>query len=129
MRTPAGTATADATTSGNFDLPGLTAVLGLLTQAGGVETSARRPDPLHVGYAEAARRLNIPEKWLREHIGALPHRKMGKFVGFTEDDLRAISEMHFVGPAAGAHKAIGTPQRSSSLTPSKRNRSRSRSHA
>ncbi|MFC7928733.1 hypothetical protein [Streptomyces cinereoruber] len=82
-----------------------------------------RDDRLHFGYSEAARRLNVKEKWLRERISQLPHRKFGKFVQFTEDDLRAISDMHFVHPensAAGPNSA-STP----ALVPSGRSRRRS----
>jgi hypothetical protein len=81
-------------------------------------------DRLHIGYSEAAKRLNIPEKWLRERITTLPHRKLGKFVQFTEEDLRAISDMHFVNPGhpdeAKTAKAAPSP-----LRPSSRARSRS----
>ncbi|MFE0177967.1 hypothetical protein ACFWZ2_37225 [Streptomyces sp. NPDC059002] len=113
---------------GGLDLQGLTAVLRLLTGGEDVDALARRLDTLHVDYAEAARRLNIPEKWLRERISSLPHRKMGKFVGFAEEDLRAISEMYAVRPA------LGTPgtghsrsEKFTALTPSRRSRVRSTS--
>lgn len=58
-------------------------------------------DPrLHVGYDEAAHRLGVSEKWLRERIGSLPHRKLGKGVQFTLQDLQEISEMAAVRPEA-----------------------------
>jgi hypothetical protein len=53
-----------------------------------------------VDYTEAARRLSIPEKWLRERINSLPHRKLGKFVRFAEADLEAIAQMYYVAPAS-----------------------------
>jgi hypothetical protein len=95
-----------AASTGPIELQGLAAVVSLLAQAGGLDAllgnqpSEPRDNRLHIGYSEAAERLNIPEKWLRERISTLPHRKLGKFVQFTQDDLRAISDMHFVGPCA-----------------------------
>ncbi|MGW8329428.1 hypothetical protein ACWGLE_16140 [Streptomyces sp. NPDC055897] len=113
--------------SGGLDLQGLTAVLRLLTSGGDADALMRRLDTLHVDYAEAARRLNIPEKWLRERIRSLPHRKMGKFVGFADEDLKAISEMYAVRPdidsGPGAHSRNANV---AALTPSRRSRSRSR---
>ncbi|MFG3259038.1 helix-turn-helix domain-containing protein [Streptomyces sp. NPDC048172] len=68
-------------------------------------------DPrVHVDYAEAAHRLGVKEKWLRERIGDLPHRKMGKFVLFSKQDLQTISEMFAVRPATAARTApTGSP--------------------
>jgi hypothetical protein len=76
--------------------------------------------PIHVGYDEAARRLNIPEGWLRERIASLPHRKLGRYVQFTDGDLRAISEMHFVQPCAPSEEEREAPI--VPLQPSKRSR-------
>lgn len=78
---------------GAAELRELAAVVRLLTRAEDADETR-----LHLGYAEAAQRLNIPEKWLRERISGLPHRKLGKFVQFTEDDIQKISDMHFVRP-------------------------------
>ncbi len=41
---------------------------------------------------EAARRLGLPKSWLYERTrkNALPCRRLGKYVRFTEDDLSAI---------------------------------------
>lgn len=112
-----------------LDLQGLAAVVDLLSRAGGLEalldhrTKDSRDNRLHIGYSEAAERLNIPEKWLRERISTLPHRKFGKFVQFTEDDLHAISDMHFVSPDA---KSQGDGESAlMTLQPSKRSRKRS----
>lgn len=121
MGHPAGTPTAGTAASGALDLQGLAAVLTLFSEVGNVNALLRRLGPLHVDYAEAARRLNIPEKWLRERIGSLPHRKMGKFVGFSDEDIQAISEMHAVRPNLDARTDKMTV-----LMPSTRSRSHSR---
>ncbi len=109
------------------EVQGLAAVMNLLARIGDVDAllglsraPEDRDDRMHVGYSEAATRLNIPEKWLRERIGSLPHRKFGKFVQFAEEDLRAISEMHRVVP-----QTDGRPKDEPStetLRPSKRSR-------
>ncbi|RXS80564.1 hypothetical protein EST92_17310 [Streptomyces sp. TM32] len=112
-----------------MDLQGLAAVVDLLAQAGALDAllSKRATDSrdkrLHIGYSEAAERLNIPELWLRERISTLPHRKFGKFVQFTEDDLHAISDMHFVNPGAKTKK--DDESELMTLQPSKRSRKRS----
>ncbi|MFJ2818489.1 hypothetical protein [Streptomyces sp. NPDC087294] len=114
--------------AGDLDFQGLAAVVDLLTQAGGLNAllahraADTRDKRLHIGYAEAAERLNIPEKWLRERISTLPHRKFGKFVQFTEDDLRSISDMHFVNPGAKAQRDDESALMP--LQPSKRSRKR-----
>lgn len=43
---------------------------------------------------EAARRLGVTVGWIYERTRrkAIPHRKLGKFVRFTEEDLQAIVE-------------------------------------
>jgi len=43
---------------------------------------------------EAAERLGVTRGWIYERTRrkAIPHRKLGKFVRFTEEDLHAISE-------------------------------------
>jgi excisionase family DNA binding protein len=43
---------------------------------------------------EAAQRLGVTAGWICERTRrkAIPHRKLGKFVRFTEEDLRAIVE-------------------------------------
>ncbi|MGW1123838.1 hypothetical protein [Streptomyces sp. NPDC002526] len=121
-------AVAPASAGPAVDLQELAAVVGLL-QAGGLDVllggrgTDSRDKPLHIGYDEAAVRLNIPEKWLRERISTLPHRKLGKFVQFTEDDLRAISDMHFVNPGTKARS--GDEAALTMLQPSKRSRKRS----
>jgi len=122
-------AVAPANAGPAVDLQGLAAMVGLLTQAGGLDAllgsqaTESRDKRLHIGYSEAAERLNIPEKWLRERISTLPHRKFGKFVQFTEDDLHAISDMHFVSP--GARTQRDDESVLMALQPSKRSRKRS----
>ncbi|MER7043682.1 MerR family transcriptional regulator [Streptomyces jumonjinensis] len=117
--------------AGSSELRGLAALLRLLGdpeklgQLLGALPGAETPEPrLHVGYEEAARRLNIPEKWLRERISTLPHRKLGKFVQFTEDDLNSISRMHFVGPQEQDNRASDSSW-NETLKPSPRSRRRS----
>jgi excisionase family DNA binding protein len=41
---------------------------------------------------EAALRLGVTAGWIYERTRrkAIPHRKLGKFIRFTEEDLRAI---------------------------------------
>lgn len=48
---------------------------------------------------EAAQRLGVTMGWIYERTRrkAIPHRKLGKFVRFTEEDLRAISEAAATG--------------------------------
>ena len=43
---------------------------------------------------EAAQRLGVTVGWINERTRrkAIPHRKLGKFVRFTEEDLRTIVE-------------------------------------
>lgn len=121
-------ATAGPAALGPTELQGLAAVMSLLAQAGGIDAllGNRQPEHgdkrLHIGYSEAAERLNIPEKWLRERISTLPHRKFGKFVQFSEEDLRAISDMHFVNPGMQTEKTRESALMT--LQPSQRSRKR-----
>lgn len=123
------TTVAPANAGQALDVQGLAAVVDLLAQAGSLEAlvghrpTDSRDKRLHIGYSEAAERLNIPEKWLRERISTLPHRKFGKFVQFTEDDLHAISDMHFVNPGANTQRHDESALMA--LQPSKRSRKRS----
>ncbi|MFF3554625.1 hypothetical protein ACFYXL_14590 [Streptomyces tsukubensis] len=93
----------------------------LLRALPGTEASESR---LHVGYEEAARRLNIPDTWLRERISNLPHRKLGKYVQFTEADLSAISQMHFVDPYEYGKTLTLPTRRDDTLKPSPSRRRR-----
>ena len=51
-------------------------------------------DRLFLTVEEAAQRLGVTAGWIYERTRrkAIPHRKLGKFVRFTEEDLRAIVE-------------------------------------
>ncbi|MET9142957.1 hypothetical protein [Streptomyces sp. NPDC004042] len=116
------------TALGPVELQGITAVMSLLAQAGRADGQrlngllAPGSQRLHLGYSEAAERLNVPEKWLRERISTLPHRKFGKFVQFTEEDLLSISDMHFVNPGKPAQEDHESSLMA--LQPSKRSRKR-----
>jgi excisionase family DNA binding protein len=48
---------------------------------------------------EAAERLGVKRSWIYERTrrNAIPHRKLGKFVRFTEQDLRAIADAAAIG--------------------------------
>ena len=48
---------------------------------------------------EAATRLGMKVSWLYERTRrkAIPHRRLGKYVRFTEGDLRAISDAAATG--------------------------------
>ncbi|GAA4943123.1 hypothetical protein GCM10023224_27220 [Streptomonospora halophila] len=50
---------------------------------------------------QAARRLNVPESWLRDKVTTrkVPHRRLGKHVRFGEDDLDQIAEQARQEPA------------------------------
>lgn len=62
---------------------------------------ARLDEALTYDYAEAAQKLGklAPEWWLRRNITRLPHRKAGRRVGFTAEDLDAIVATLSVAPA------------------------------
>ncbi|MGZ6838720.1 MAG: helix-turn-helix domain-containing protein [Blastococcus sp.] len=51
-------------------------------------------DPILYTPAEAAALLQVPTNWLREHVtaGAVPHRRIGRYVRFTREDLDQIVE-------------------------------------
>lgn len=48
---------------------------------------------------EAAQRLGVTVSWIYERTRRkqIPHRKLGKFVRFTEEDLQKISEAAATG--------------------------------
>jgi excisionase family DNA binding protein len=48
---------------------------------------------------EAAARLGVTRGWIYERTRrkAIPHRKLGKFVRFTEQDLQAIADAAATG--------------------------------
>jgi len=49
-------------------------------------------DPLLYTIAQAAERLAVTPRWLGEQVRttAVPHRRLGRLVRFSDDDLRAI---------------------------------------
>lgn len=49
---------------------------------------------------QAALLLGVPESWVREHarLGDLPHRRIGKHLRFTEDDIAAYIAASAHGP-------------------------------
>ncbi len=48
---------------------------------------------------EAAERLGVTRSWIYERTRRTrsPHRKLGKFVRFTEQDIRAIADAAAIG--------------------------------
>ena len=48
---------------------------------------------------EAAERLGVKRSWIYERTRRkmIPHRKLGKFVRFTEQDIRAIADAAAIG--------------------------------
>lgn len=56
---------------------------------------------------QAAVLLGVPESWVREHArtGDLPHRRIGKHLRFTEDDVAA-----YVAASAHGQKPRKTPR-------------------
>jgi excisionase family DNA binding protein len=48
---------------------------------------------------EAAERLGVKRSWIYERTrrNAIPHRKLGKFVRFTEQDIQAITDAAAIG--------------------------------
>jgi phage gp29-like protein len=63
------------------------------------------------GFAEAARRLteagyDVTERWIREHIGAVPHTKVGRNVRFTDELLAEFLEQQTRRPATAAPRRL-----------------------
>jgi hypothetical protein len=52
-------------------------------------------------FTEAAEELGVKESWLRDNVKKLPHKKLGRFVYFTDADLDRIDEMHHHEPQSG----------------------------
>jgi excisionase family DNA binding protein len=63
-------------------------VLAVLAEVG-QGTVPRLYDP-----DQAAALLSVPKRWLYERTSAktIPHQRLGKFIRFTDEDLRAIIE-------------------------------------
>ena len=62
-------------------------------------TSARLSGRMYT-VSQAAEVLHLPVTWLYERTrkDAIPYRKLGKYVRFTDSDLAAILEMCSRGP-------------------------------
>lgn len=52
-------------------------------------------------YAQAAEATGIPESHLRRHIKQLPHKKRGRTVWFTDEDLQRIDQLSQREPTTG----------------------------
>ena len=79
-------------------------------------TSTNESEPQGLlGFGEAAAWLNVRESWLRREVTArrVPHRRMGRAVRFSVDDLHSIVATSAVTPEVVA----------SDLKPSRRKRS------
>jgi excisionase family DNA binding protein len=55
------------------------------------ECGQAAPPKLHTP-DQAAKILEVPKRWIYERTaaGAIPHQKLGKFIRFTDADLRSI---------------------------------------
>lgn len=53
-------------------------------------------------YDEAAVELNLPKSWLQKRAQAylIPHRRYGRHVRFTDEDIAAIRAQHATKPIA-----------------------------
>lgn len=60
-------------------------------------------------YAEAAGILRVDERWLRRHIGSLPHSKKGRVVTFSDEDLDRIDALHHHEPTTGPLALVPAP--------------------
>lgn len=68
--------------------------------AGDAVNGAVSPDQLVYTPTQSARRLTIPESWLRREAGErkIPCTFLGKHLRFSEADLRAIVVQHATAP-------------------------------
>ncbi|WP_208720379.1 helix-turn-helix domain-containing protein [Amycolatopsis circi] len=69
-------------------------------EAGDARDGAVSPDQLVYTPEQSARRLTIPESWLRREAGErkIPCTFLGKHLRFSEADLRAIVVQHATAP-------------------------------
>lgn len=70
------------------------------------------------GFAQAAEKLQalgyrITESWLREHIGAVPHIKVGRDVKFTDSLLAEFLEQQTKRPQSRTSGPAGGRRRRS----------------
>lgn len=68
----------------------------------GLSSARSEPVPIRrmfLTVEEAAQRLGVKVGWIYERTrrNAIPHRKLGKFVRFTEEDIEAISQAAAAG--------------------------------
>jgi excisionase family DNA binding protein len=81
------------------DAPGVEAEIGKVSAGNHHQITVLSSQPAVIGrlfltVEEAAQRLGVTVGWIYERTRrkTIPHRKLGKFVRFTEEDLRAIVE-------------------------------------
>lgn len=58
--------------------------------------------------AEFAARIGMKEDWVRRHVSNIPHRRVGRFLRFTEADLEA----YIASTAESSEFAIQRTERS-----------------
>lgn len=75
--------------------------------------NADQPTSTLIGFTEAAAILNVTESWLRRSVTAkkIPHRRVGRVVRFSADDLDQIVADCAV-PAAHLSKELRPSRRS-----------------
>jgi hypothetical protein len=54
--------------------------------------------PRLLSFTDAAAHLGVSESWLRTHVRDLPHRRLGRKVMFTVDDLDRIVALAYTAP-------------------------------
>ncbi len=67
--------------------------------AGNVPGSGVNMGRVFLTVDEAAARLGVKRSWIYERTrrNTIPHRRLGKFVRFTEQDIRAIADAAAIG--------------------------------
>jgi len=65
----------------------------------GITTGATMSSRVFLTVDQAAERLGVKRSWIYERTrrNTIPHRKLGKLVRFTEQDLVAIAEAAAIG--------------------------------
>jgi excisionase family DNA binding protein len=60
--------------------------------------------PILYSVPEAAARLNVAPKWVYERTrkNAIPYRRLGKYVRFSDADLAAIIDGAYIAPVGGS---------------------------
>lgn len=81
--------------------------------------------PLLVDYDGCATILGLDSaNWLEENIRVLPHTRLGRYVRFSEDNMREIVTLHLVRPAQSAPTTQQVPAALLDLTPGRAPRPR-----